>query len=135
MSETKRVLTIDPDKLVVIGRLLVGAAYADGDYHELEEDQITRVLGEFVHEREPAARIAEELNNFDPASFSVEEACRELGTLDDGDKELVLNMVGHVVDADFVHDFDESDYVRRVADALGADADDYQNLTVEVVEE
>jgi len=135
MSETEHVLTIAPDKLVEIGRLLVGAAYADGDYHELEEDQITRILGEFVHEREPASRIARELNNFDPAAFSVEEACQELGSLDDGDKQLVLNMVGHVVDADFVHDFDESDYVRRVAEALGADADDVQDLTVEVVEE
>ncbi|MFB6351669.1 MAG: TerB family tellurite resistance protein [Bradymonadaceae bacterium] len=135
MGDTERVMTIAPDKLTEIGRLLVGAAYADGDYHKLEEDQIERVLGEFVHDREMASRIAEEVNQFDLDSFSVGEAVDNLGTLNETDRKLVLNMVGHIVDADFTHDFAESDYVRKVAEALGADPEDYEGLTVELVEE
>lgn len=135
MGDSERVLTIAPDKLIEIGRLLVGAAYADGDYHELEEDQIERILGEFVHDEETASRVASAVNDFDPDAFSVQTAVDHLGTLEETDRQLVLNMVGHVVDADFTHDFSESDYVEQVAEALGAGPEDYRDLTVELVEE
>ena len=134
MAETK-VLTIAEDKLVQIGRLLVGAAFADGDYHDLEEEKIVSILGDFIHDEATAGRVAGKVDQFDAESFEVGEAVAELGDLNETDTNLVLSMVGEVIDADFTYDFSESDYMKEVADALGADPDSYADETVELVEE
>jgi uncharacterized tellurite resistance protein B-like protein len=131
----KLVMTIDEPKLIQLGRILLGAGYADGEFHDLEREEIQRILSNFIHDAGLASRVIGELNDFDPDDFDVEEAVEALGELRQEDKQAIMSMLSGVTDADFTHDFAESAYVDRVAGLIGMNPEDYNEYTVELIEE
>jgi len=115
-----------------IADLLMGAAYADGRLEGSETEAVRKILGELVEGEVPVALLGR-IDNFDPGSFDVGATCRALQLPGHADRRALLALLAHVSDADDVHDLDESAYIRKVADAIGARDEDCAGLAAEVV--
>jgi uncharacterized tellurite resistance protein B-like protein len=109
-----------------LGELMLGAAFADGDKQAVEVVTIAEQLKEFVDIEHMPQLLARRLERFDPKTFDVEEACRQLSASTTEDRLAVLQLVARVVGADSVLHPGEVSYLRRVAQALGIDPDQLQ---------
>lgn len=126
-------LNLDTDQLKAVAELLAGAAWADDQYHGLEAETISRIISEHADDEYAASHVKEHLATFDKDNFDVAEAVARVGLNTDGERAALLGLVARVTDADFTHDFAESDYIESVASALGLDEASYREHTVEEV--
>jgi uncharacterized tellurite resistance protein B-like protein len=121
-------------ELIRVAGVLMGAAYADEELSGDERATVYSILGQLVGEQEMPDEVLSFLEDFDPATFDLEETCRGLLLADREDKRALLSLVAEITEADEVHGWEEDDYLRRVAQAIGATQEDTQGLTMEVVE-
>ena len=123
-------LELDEDRLFHLARLLMGAAYADDDFHGLERDAIQRILEDFSDDTEARDTVIERLAEVDASSVDVEDAASKLDVDGVDQRREVFKCLTAVTDADFTLDFAESDFVQAVADALGASRREYAGMIV-----
>ena len=126
-------LNLDTDQLKAVAEILAGAAWADDQYHGLEAETISRIISEHADDEYVASSVKQHLGSFDKDSFEVAAACERVGLDSDEQRSALVALVARVTDADFTHDFAESDYIASVAAALGLDAASYREHTVEEV--
>ena len=119
------------DELKTIASILMGAAHADGSVDGDEADTILEILNEMLGDRE-MPDVRSHLEGFDPGSFDLAAAAGSLHLAGSEDRRSLLLLVSRVTDADDVHDLREDDYIREVAAAIGAEPEEYANLTVEL---
>lgn len=122
-SRTPRPLEHHVEQLALLGEIMLGAAYADGEKAGIEVVAICEQLKEFVEAELLPSAVARRLDHFDPASFDVERACAALEIGDEQDRLAVVRLVATVTGADSVMYESELAYVRRVAKAIGLDPD------------
>lgn len=122
----------DIEELKRIADILMGAAYADGVHEIVEAAAIRRVLAELVGGGVLPEAVAQRLEAFDIAAFRLEEACAQLEMGLPSRRRRLLQLVAQVTESDEVHDFDETDYILRVAKCIGASREEYAGLTVDV---
>jgi uncharacterized tellurite resistance protein B-like protein len=108
-------------EVAALGELMLGAAWADGDKGAIEVIAVAEQLKEFVDVDHIPNVVARRLERFDPASFDVEAACRELTVTDDDGRLAVLQLIARVIGADASFHPQEIVYIKRVAAALGID--------------
>jgi uncharacterized tellurite resistance protein B-like protein len=121
-------------ELIRVAGVLMGAAYADEELSGDERATVYSILGQLVGEQEMPDEVLSFLEDFDPAGFDLEATCQGLLLADREDKRALLSLVAEITEADEVHGWEEDDYLRRVAQAIGATQEDTQGLTMEVVE-
>lgn len=126
-------LNLDTEQLKAVAEILAGAAWADDQYHGLEAETISRIISEHADDEYIASNVKQHLGAFDKDAFDVADACSRVGLDSDADRAALIALVARVTDADFTHDFAESDYIASVAAALGLDESSYKEHTVEVV--
>ena len=119
------------DELKTIALILMGAAHADGSVDGDEADTILEILAEMVGDRD-MPDLRSHLDGFDPSAFDLGAAAASLHLSGAEDRRSLLLLVARVTDADDVHDLREDDYIREVAAAIGAEPEEYANLTVEL---
>jgi len=122
---------VNLDELKVIGHILMGAASADGKVDGDEAETIMAIMAEMLGDRE-LPDLKPHLRAFSPASFDLSAAAKQLHLAGASDRRALLQLVARVTDADDVHDLREDDYIRAVATAIGAEASEYESLTVEL---
>ena len=127
-------LDLDEDQLYHLAALMLGAAYADDQFHGLERDTIQRTLNELVSDPKTVTAILKRLVDFDPQDFSIEDEVEGLEVDSAPERAAVISIIAQVTDADFTHDFSESAYVEEVAEALGASHEEYEAQIVEVID-
>ncbi len=115
------------EELAVLGELMMGAAYADGEKAGIEVVAICEQLKEFVEADLLPDEVKRRIDRFDPADFDVEAACARLTFSDQDDRLALLQLVATVVGADSVMHADEVGYLNRIAKAVGLDPD---NLSI-----
>jgi uncharacterized tellurite resistance protein B-like protein len=120
------------DQLFIIADILMGAAHSDGDYDGSEAQSIRQILTKLVDEALLPSELAGRLMGFDPDNFDVVAACQALELDGAEDRRSLLALVGEVTDADDLFDLREDAYLKQVAAAIGAEPEEYANLTVEV---
>ena len=130
---SKTTLKLDTNQLKHLAALLMGMAYADGDYDGKEAQAIGEALRQLVPGQELPSEVSGHLARFDAASFSIEESCQALVPLTQDERAILLSLIGKVADADGVHDLEESDYMRAVGAALGASPKEYASWVIEVM--
>lgn len=126
-------IELDDDQLQHLAHLLLGAAWADQELHGLEQAAIDRILEDLVQGGQLPAVVRDYIDSFDPDAVSVDDAVAGLNVDAPDDRQAILALVARVIDADFTYDFQEGDYLKRVAAALGAEEDEYVNHIVRTV--
>ncbi|MEZ4265748.1 MAG: TerB family tellurite resistance protein [Myxococcota bacterium] len=129
-TDNGRLLQIDA--ACALADLLLGAAYADGSFDGSERQAIEEVLGDRVGLPLPAA-LAQHIAAFDPATLDLDVAVARLDLRGAADRRGLLALVASVTDADDIHDMAEDAYLNRLADAAGADEDERQGITLDII--
>jgi uncharacterized tellurite resistance protein B-like protein len=116
-----------------VADILMGAAYADGTLEGAEREAVHRVVRELLDGAELSEELRERIERFDPAKFDLQAACDELKVQGAEERRALLNLVSSITESDESHDLEESAYLRKVGTCLGAAAEEYSDLTVEII--
>lgn len=115
--------------------ILMAAAAADGHTDFQERDAIRSYLEELgVDEEEAMDDLESHQWLFDPGKFDLEESVKGLGELSADERSAVIRMLEKVEAADGVIDLAESEFISRVAVALGASDEEADKLTLEIMD-
>ena len=118
------------DRIFPLCELLLGAAYADEEFHSTEKTEIRALLVELAGELriEVEACIA----SFEPAKFDPGSVIGIF--LDDPpeDRERLLRLVSTVIEADDEIDLRENEYLRKLATLLGLSAASLDGLVLDI---
>lgn len=118
------------DRIDVICDLLLGAAYADDQFHDREKRLIRGLIGDLVGGDLPAA-VDAQIEGFDPAAFDVGARARAFASDPEANHRMLLELIAAVHEADDEFDFREDDYLRAVAEAIGADPSVVASMSLE----
>ena len=121
------------EALSTLGRLLLGAAHADGTLDPRELLEIEELLRTEIGCDQLQPEVRRAMSLFDPSSFDAESAARGLGLAESADRRRLLRLIAQVTLADDVLDVRESLYLMRVSKAIGATRDELGSLTDERV--
>jgi uncharacterized tellurite resistance protein B-like protein len=113
------------DRIDAITDLLLGAAYADDHLHDREKQTIHKLL-ERLAGGELSEAVMQQIETFDAAARAAEFA--NASALD---KRKLLNLIVAVHEADQEFDLAEDDYLKAVAEAIGAGEAEISGLTLD----
>jgi uncharacterized tellurite resistance protein B-like protein len=118
------------DRIFPICELLLGAAYADGEFHRQENTEIRALLVELAGEMrvEVEACIA----SFEPAKFDPSSVIGIFRDDSEEERRRLLLLVSTVIEADEEIDLAENEYLRKVASALALPPSALEGLVVDV---
>lgn len=126
---------MDASHLKPIITLLMGAAAADGNADVYEFDFIADNLYKLGFDDSLVQDVIDEFEDFDISTFNFDVTILELISLTEDQKLKVVQFMAELQEADGVVDFDEDDYLRKVANGLGLDASKIQGMVINVIEE
>ncbi|MCA9606116.1 MAG: TerB family tellurite resistance protein [Myxococcales bacterium] len=118
-------------RFLVLTDLLLGAVYADDRLEGGEEEAVRGYLLEIIGGDELPIELEARIANFEPGDFDLDASVSEFVEDPATSKRKLLELVAAVFDADGEVDFDEDDYIRSLADALGMDPEEYEDLVIE----
>jgi len=121
---------VSDDRIFPLCELLLGAAYADQQFDELEKTEIRALLTELAGERrvEVEACIAA----FEPAKFDLQSVAGFFRNDSEEQRYKLLLLVSTVIETDGEVDFAENEYLRAVAAALGMPSSALAGLVVDI---
>lgn len=119
------------EQLLPIADLLLAAAHADRETAEVETDAARAILSKLAGDPLPA-EISSRIAGFAPSSFELASSAKALGALSAAQRRELLTFIAQITESDDVHDLDESEFIVRVARAIGASPAEYQGLTIEL---
>lgn len=122
------------DRLGPLCDLLLGAAYADNELKDLEQDEVRGLLEDLGGE-ELSVELEAQIAGFDPAAFDLVAAAHHFRADSIDDRKRILHLVASIHDADDEIDFAEDDYLRALAKALELPDDALRGLTIDIVED
>jgi len=125
-------LKLSEDELLHVTDLLLATANADGRYDGSEADIILDVLESLVESELPAG-IRDRLKSFNAESFDLASTCSALN-FDRSRRDALFGLISRVIEADMVIDFDESEFLKSVAEHLGATAGEIDVHLVKFIE-
>ncbi len=112
-------LSFDEEQYFSLAKILLAAAYADGQFHSLERDVIQDFLGDVIGDHEVNDRVIKRLVEFDPEDCDVAELVAGLSIETDEQHQEVLAIIARVTDADKEFDGGEETFIGEVVAALG----------------
>lgn len=127
-------VTFTLEELKQIAYLLLGASAADSEYHEKEIDTIMTLLTDQAGEEAIAETFVEHMKTFDPHELDLVKACATIDFTEARRRKALLGMMLKVIDADEIRDLDEDSYLVKVAKAIGAAKEEYQDLILDITE-
>ena len=118
------------DRIFPLCELLLGAAYADEEFHATEKTEIRALLVELAGELrvEVEACIA----SFEPEKFDPSSVIGVFKDDSEEERQRLLLLVSTVIEADEQIDLAENDYLREIASLLGLPASALDGLVVDV---
>jgi uncharacterized tellurite resistance protein B-like protein len=122
------------DRIGLVTKLLMGAAYADQHLEGKEKDAIRKLLLGVLGDSSLPMDVEFVLDEFDPESLDVDEVCAAFAKDAPEVKRKLLELVAAVHEADDEYDFAEDDYLRQVAAALGVSEKQYADLVTSIEE-
>lgn len=125
--------TFEASSLPHLCDLLMAAAHADDHLDGREVDAVKSFLGGLIKDGAPLPdELVERIAAFDPKAFELDASAKGLGELTREHKRAVLEMMSDLSESDDEIDLAEDEFLRKVADAIGATAAELEGLTVEV---
>lgn len=120
-----------PDRLVPLCDLLLGAAHADNDFKDHEDEAVRQTLVELTG-ADLSTELETQIAQFDPAKFDLKATAAVFAGDPADDRRRVLFLVAAINDADEEVDFAEDEYLRALASALDLPASALAGLTVDM---
>jgi uncharacterized tellurite resistance protein B-like protein len=125
-------LELGTEQLKRLAELLMGAAHADGDYDGDEAEAIGDILHELMEGVPVPNAVTAHLARFDVDTLDIPAACALLRSSERPARRAILALISHVLDADGMLTDEESDYIKRIGQAIGAHIDEYRDLTLDL---
>jgi len=119
------------DRIGPLCDLLLGAAFADSEFKDKEQDEVRGMLEDMIG-GELSVELEKQIAEFDPKTFDMLKTAGAFAADSEDDRRKILFLVAAVNDADEEVDFSEDDYLRDLAGALFLPADALAGLTVDV---
>ena len=118
------------DRIFPLCELLLGAAYADQEFHAQEQNEIRALLVELAGELrvEVEACIA----SFEPEKFKPASVIGVFKNDPEDERRKLLLLVAKVIEADEETDLAENEYLREVASLLGLPESALDGLVAEI---
>jgi uncharacterized membrane protein YebE (DUF533 family) len=113
--------------------LLMGAAFADEHLENIEKETVEKILLEVTKEKSIPLWLSTYIESFKPGSFDITKNCKELGISGGEEAKMLISLLVRITDSDDIHDMDEGSYLIKVAKAVNAPKEVYEDLTVEMV--
>lgn len=120
-----------PDRLPQLCDLLLGAAFADNDFKDREDEAVRETLVELTG-ADLSTEIETQLAQFDPAKFDMTATAAAFKGDPEDDRKRVLFLVAAINDADEEVDLAEDEYLRSLAKALALPDDALKGLTIDM---
>jgi uncharacterized tellurite resistance protein B-like protein len=112
-------LKFNEEQYFSLAKLLLAAAYADGEFHALERDVIEDFLRDTIGDHKMNNRVIERLVEFDPKDCDVEQLVDGLLIETDEQHQEVLAIIAQIADADQKLDGGEETFIGDIVAALG----------------
>ncbi len=119
------------DRIGPLCDLLLGAAYADEQFKDMERDEVKGMIADLTGGKVPP-EVEKQIAAFDPKKFDLLKTAGALAADTEDDRRKILFLVAAVNDADEEVDFSEDEYLRDLAGALFLPADALNGLVVDV---
>jgi uncharacterized tellurite resistance protein B-like protein len=123
------------DRIHLVADLLMGAAHADGRLEGSETATVKRLLKEILSAATLPMDVEFRLDEFNPKSFDLAEACAAFVDDTAAEKRHLLELISAVQNTDGEFDLAEDAYLRRVGLAIGLDERHYRDLAAAVLED
>jgi uncharacterized tellurite resistance protein B-like protein len=105
------------DRIFPLCELLLGAAYADHEFHPSENREIRALLVELAGEQRVEVEAC--IQSFDAEKFRPASVAGIFKGDSEEERRKLLLLLSTVIEADDEIDFAENDYLREVASLLG----------------
>ena len=121
------------DRILVLTDLFMGALWADDEFSEDEQKAVRQLLADLLLVTPDSLpdTVEERIRGFEPLTFDLEAAASDFDADPPMAKRRLLELVGKMVDADGVVDMAEDQYLRRLAELLGMEYGDYEDLVLD----
>lgn len=119
------------DRIALLCDLLLGAAYADLELKDVEDDEVRSMLAE-LSGAELTTELEHQIASFDPATFDLAATAAAFKADSADDRRRLLFLVAAINDADDEIDFAEDEYLRALCAALELPASALDGLTLDV---
>lgn len=127
-------MALTEDQLEALAELLLGMAYVDDELEDREFDLVYEMLDGLTPGKLPEF-LDDYILTFDPDALVVEASVARLGFTEPNQRQVVLNMLASIAQADEVLALSESDFLKQVGAALGAQPDEYELMTLDIISE
>ena len=118
------------DRNELIADVLMAAAYADEHLDGRERDAVSELLARAMGADGLPVSLQQRLLQFERQSFDLQATAEALDLEGHDDVRHLLELVVAVHEADEIWDLAEDAYLRSLAEALGAPAELYEDLTI-----
>ena len=119
------------DRIAPLCDLLLGAAYADHELKDVEDEEVRAMLVD-LSGAELTTELEQQIASFDPARFDLAASAAAFQLDPPDERRRLLFLVAAVHDADDEIDLAEDDYLRALCAALALPDDALAGLTVDV---
>lgn len=118
------------DRIAPLCDLLLGAAYADLELKDAEDDAVRSMLTD-LSGAELTTELEHRIGSFDPATFDLAATAAAFKTDPADDRRRLLFLVAAINDVDDELDFAEDEYLRALCAALDLPASALDGLKLE----
>lgn len=119
------------DRIGPITQLFLGALYADKRCLDSEKQAVRRLVKDLIVLPELPADVEQLIAGFDPEAFDLQAVARDFASDPPMNRRRLLELVAQLCLADGELDFDEDDYLHRLARALGMPPSEYEDLVID----
>ncbi|MDB4991595.1 MAG: hypothetical protein JWN04_6773 [Myxococcaceae bacterium] len=119
------------DRIGPIAQLFLGAVYADHHFEAEEKRAVTRMLCDLIVKPELPPELAMQIEDFDPEAFDLIAAASDFTSDPPMNRRRLLELVAQLCVSDGELDLEEDDYLHRLANALGMEPSEYEDIVLD----
>jgi uncharacterized tellurite resistance protein B-like protein len=119
------------DRIAPLCDLLLGAAYADAELKDAEDDEVRSMLTD-LSGAELTTELEHQIASFDPKTFDLAATAAAFKADSADDRRRLLFLVAAINDADDELDLDEDDYLRALCAALDLPSSALDGLALDI---
>jgi len=119
-----------PDRILPLCDILMGAAYADKEFHDREREEVRGMLADLAGSLTP--ELEKRIASFDPDKFDLATTAATFKDDPPDDRRRLLFLVAAVNEADEEVDISEDEYLRALAKALDLPDEALEGMVIDV---
>jgi uncharacterized tellurite resistance protein B-like protein len=119
------------DRIGPIADLFLGALYADHRFEEEEKRAVRRLLCDLICRPELPPELEQRIEAFDPEKFDLVATAQDFARDPPMNRRRLLELVAQLCVADGELDFEEDEYLHRLARALEMTPVEYEDIVLD----